>query len=188
MYQPEALGISQELREQGYGLMCVGYPSTDLVIETVSEDEIYDLQVRRAHLFFYFCLSSVSSGLCHGGLQVRTTLRICYLWRAAWRLVVAVVQIRCRLPRLACIVAISGLHVRIQPAVAFGLVARHSFRMCAKCANFPDTSDRVTNLLLRCTASRPQFGRYFAEQALDPNNKDTIERDDFALEFANMDE
>lgn len=44
MYQPEALGISAELKEQGYGLMCVGYPMSDLVLETVSEDEIYDLQ------------------------------------------------------------------------------------------------------------------------------------------------
>jgi ferredoxin len=44
MYQPEALGISMELREQGYGLMCVGYPLSDLVLETVGEDEVYDLQ------------------------------------------------------------------------------------------------------------------------------------------------
>lgn len=28
MYQPEAVGISMELKEQGYGLMCVGYPLT----------------------------------------------------------------------------------------------------------------------------------------------------------------
>eukprot|EP00798_Chlamydomonas_sp_ICE-L_P014071 gene14071-20017_t len=44
MYQPEALGISLELREQGYGLMCVGYPLTDLVLESVDDDEVYDLQ------------------------------------------------------------------------------------------------------------------------------------------------
>ncbi|KAL6765953.1 putative ferredoxin [Haematococcus lacustris] len=44
MHQPEALGISKELKEQGYGLMCVGYPLTDLVLETVSEDEVYELQ------------------------------------------------------------------------------------------------------------------------------------------------
>ena len=44
MYQPEALGISQELKAQGYGLMCVGYPLTDLVLETVPEDEVYELQ------------------------------------------------------------------------------------------------------------------------------------------------
>lgn len=34
--QPEALGISMELREQGYGLMCVGYPLSDLVSDLVS--------------------------------------------------------------------------------------------------------------------------------------------------------
>lgn len=44
MYQPESLGISEELRAQGYGLMCVGYPLTDLVLETVTEDEVYELQ------------------------------------------------------------------------------------------------------------------------------------------------
>lgn len=44
MYQPEALGISSELREKGYGLMCVGFPLTDLVLETVPEDEVYELQ------------------------------------------------------------------------------------------------------------------------------------------------
>ena len=33
-----------------------------------------------------------------------------------------------------------------------------------------------------------QFGRYFAAQALDPSNAQHVERDDFALEKANMDE
>ena len=31
-------------REQGYALMCVGFPLTDMVLETVPEDEVYDLQ------------------------------------------------------------------------------------------------------------------------------------------------
>lgn len=44
VHQPEALGISAELREMGYALMCVGYPTSDAVMETVSEDEIYELQ------------------------------------------------------------------------------------------------------------------------------------------------
>lgn len=44
MFQPEALGISEELKQQGYALMCVGFPLTDLVLETVPEDEVYDLQ------------------------------------------------------------------------------------------------------------------------------------------------
>ncbi len=33
-----------------------------------------------------------------------------------------------------------------------------------------------------------QFGRPFAEQAVDPSNSRTILRDDFALEIADMDE
>ena len=47
MHQPQALGISQKLKEKGYALMCVGYPETDLVLETVNEDEVYDLQFGR---------------------------------------------------------------------------------------------------------------------------------------------
>lgn len=44
MSQPEALGISKELKDKGFALMCVGYPRSDLVLETVEEDEIYDMQ------------------------------------------------------------------------------------------------------------------------------------------------
>lgn len=36
--------MSRELREAGYALMCVGFPRSDLVLETVDEDEVYDLQ------------------------------------------------------------------------------------------------------------------------------------------------
>lgn len=35
---------SQELKQQGYALMCVAYPTSDVVLETVPEDEIYELQ------------------------------------------------------------------------------------------------------------------------------------------------
>ncbi|CAM0875412.1 unnamed protein product [Alopecurus aequalis] len=45
--QPEALGISAELREKGYALLCVGYPSSDVVVETQDEDEVYWLQFGR---------------------------------------------------------------------------------------------------------------------------------------------
>ncbi|XP_004509024.1 ferredoxin C 2, chloroplastic [Cicer arietinum] len=45
--QPEALGISAELREQGYALLCVGFPSSDLEVETQDEDEVYWLQFGR---------------------------------------------------------------------------------------------------------------------------------------------
>jgi ferredoxin len=47
MYQPHSLGVSRELREKGYALMCVGFPLTDLELETVPEDEVYDLQFGR---------------------------------------------------------------------------------------------------------------------------------------------
>jgi ferredoxin len=33
-----------------------------------------------------------------------------------------------------------------------------------------------------------QFGYAFEEQALSPNNPETVERDDYALSIANMDE
>ncbi|XP_057520385.1 ferredoxin C 2, chloroplastic [Amaranthus tricolor] len=45
--QPEALGISAELKSQGYALLCVGFPSTDLEVETQDEDEVYWLQFGR---------------------------------------------------------------------------------------------------------------------------------------------
>jgi ferredoxin len=48
MYQPHSLGVSKELRERGYALMCVGFPLTDLELETVPEDEVYDLQFGKA--------------------------------------------------------------------------------------------------------------------------------------------
>ncbi|KAG0612308.1 hypothetical protein M758_6G017400 [Ceratodon purpureus] len=44
LYQPQALGISAELREKGYGLLCVGYPLSDIEVETQDEDEVYWLQ------------------------------------------------------------------------------------------------------------------------------------------------
>ncbi|CAJ2635198.1 ferredoxin C 2, chloroplastic [Trifolium pratense] len=45
--QPEALGISAELREQGYALLCVGFPTSDVEVETQDEDEVYWLQFGR---------------------------------------------------------------------------------------------------------------------------------------------
>eukprot|EP00250_Pteridium_aquilinum_P010663 c19547_g1_i1 orf=80-637(+) len=44
LYQPRALGISPELKAQGYALLCVGYPLSDLEVETQDEDEVYWLQ------------------------------------------------------------------------------------------------------------------------------------------------
>ena len=32
---------------QGYALMCVGFPMTDLVLEVADEDEVYNMQFGR---------------------------------------------------------------------------------------------------------------------------------------------
>ncbi len=45
--QPEAMGLSPELQKQGYALLCVSYPCSDLEIETQDEDEVYELQFGR---------------------------------------------------------------------------------------------------------------------------------------------
>lgn len=42
--QSEGMGISPELQQQGYALLCVSYPRSDLKIETEKEDEVYHLQ------------------------------------------------------------------------------------------------------------------------------------------------
>lgn len=42
--QGEGMGISPELQQQGYALLCVSYPRSDLKIETEKEDEVYYLQ------------------------------------------------------------------------------------------------------------------------------------------------
>ncbi len=58
LHQPEAMGLSQELQKQGYALLCVSYPQSDLVVETQDEDEVYELQFGR-----YFGKGKVRAGL-----------------------------------------------------------------------------------------------------------------------------
>jgi len=58
IHQPEAMGLSPELRRQGYALLCVSYPRTDLEVETQEEDEVYELQFGR-----YFGKGAVRFGL-----------------------------------------------------------------------------------------------------------------------------
>ena len=48
VYQPEALGVSEELKQKGYALMCVSFPEADCVLETVPEDEVYEMQFGRS--------------------------------------------------------------------------------------------------------------------------------------------
>jgi ferredoxin len=54
----EALGLSQELRERGYGLLCVARAIAPLEAETQDEDEVYELQFGR-----HFSRGRVRSGL-----------------------------------------------------------------------------------------------------------------------------
>ncbi|AFZ14835.1 ferredoxin (2Fe-2S) [Crinalium epipsammum PCC 9333] len=58
IHQPEALGLSPHLREQGYALLCVSYARSDLEVETQDEDEVYELQFGR-----YFAKGKVRFGL-----------------------------------------------------------------------------------------------------------------------------
>ncbi|GAB4555318.1 MAG: 2Fe-2S iron-sulfur cluster binding domain-containing protein [Pleurocapsa sp.] len=56
--QPEAMGLSPKLKKQGYALLCVSYPRSDLEVETQDEDEVYELQFGR-----YFGKGKVVFGL-----------------------------------------------------------------------------------------------------------------------------
>jgi ferredoxin len=58
IYQPEAVGLSLELRRQGYALLCVSYARSDIEVETQDEDEVYELQFGR-----YFAKGRVKAGL-----------------------------------------------------------------------------------------------------------------------------
>ncbi len=42
--QPEAMGVSQALKEKGYALLCVAKATEDLEVETTYYDEVYELQ------------------------------------------------------------------------------------------------------------------------------------------------
>lgn len=42
--QLDAMGVGPEAAAQGYALLCVAYPRSDLKIETRQEDGLYELQ------------------------------------------------------------------------------------------------------------------------------------------------
>jgi ferredoxin len=46
--QTEGMGVSPELQQQGYALLCVAYPRSDLKIESNKEDEVYQQQFGQA--------------------------------------------------------------------------------------------------------------------------------------------
>jgi ferredoxin len=44
VHQPDAMGVKEELRQQGYALLCVAYPLADLELEAHQEDALYEAQ------------------------------------------------------------------------------------------------------------------------------------------------
>lgn len=42
--QGDGVGVSPDLQEQGFALLCCSYPRSDLKIETEKEDTVYHLQ------------------------------------------------------------------------------------------------------------------------------------------------
>ena len=44
VHQPDAMGVKAELRQQGYALLCVSYPLSDLQLLAGQEDALYEAQ------------------------------------------------------------------------------------------------------------------------------------------------
>ncbi|MGG6297326.1 2Fe-2S iron-sulfur cluster-binding protein [Leptolyngbya sp. AN02str] len=42
--QPDCMGINKDLQAEGYALLCVAFPRSDLKIETEKEETVYNLQ------------------------------------------------------------------------------------------------------------------------------------------------
>jgi ferredoxin len=42
--QEDGVGLSPELKQQGYSLLCVSYPRSNCKVETDKEDAVYELQ------------------------------------------------------------------------------------------------------------------------------------------------
>ena len=42
--QEDGMGVSPDLQAQGYVLLCVAYPRSDLKVETEQEDTVYQMQ------------------------------------------------------------------------------------------------------------------------------------------------
>lgn len=44
VHQPDAMGVKEELRQQGFALLCVAYPLSDLALLAGQEDALYEVQ------------------------------------------------------------------------------------------------------------------------------------------------
>lgn len=47
VHQPDAMGVKEELRDQGYALLCVAFPRSDLELLAAQEDALYEAQFGR---------------------------------------------------------------------------------------------------------------------------------------------
>ena len=44
VHQPDAMGVKEDLREDGFSLLCVAYPRSDLKVIAGQEDALYEAQ------------------------------------------------------------------------------------------------------------------------------------------------
>jgi ferredoxin len=44
VHQPDAMGVNPQLRQEGYALLCVSYPRSDLDVLAGQEDALYEAQ------------------------------------------------------------------------------------------------------------------------------------------------
>ena len=44
VHQPDAMGVKAELQEQGFALLCVAFPRSDLKVVAGQEDALYEAQ------------------------------------------------------------------------------------------------------------------------------------------------
>ena len=44
VHQPDAMGVKAELQQQGYALLCVAFPRSDLKLQAGMEDALYEAQ------------------------------------------------------------------------------------------------------------------------------------------------
>ncbi|SBO44535.1 2Fe-2S iron-sulfur cluster-binding protein [Cyanobium sp. NIES-981] len=44
VHQPDAMGVKDELKQEGYALLCVAFPTSDLSLTAGMEDALYEIQ------------------------------------------------------------------------------------------------------------------------------------------------
>lgn len=44
VHQPDAMGVKADLQQQGYALLCVAVPTSDLTLQAGMEDALYEAQ------------------------------------------------------------------------------------------------------------------------------------------------